>query len=125
MAVRILVRLAGGRGKVSLCAHSTLPFEPSTRMPSSTPSGAGIGSPSGPGGGAGATLGATRGTVRGRYAGFGGGGLRAGAASAEAGPADPVSMVRTRRSMENRRDVFIAWGSVRDRACQIKDLDRR
>ena len=46
-----------------------------------------------------------------------------GGASAEAGPADAVSTVRTRRSNEKRRGVFIAWGSVRDRDCQIKHLD--
>src|SRR5438132_827504 len=46
-AVRILVREAGGRGNVSFCAHSTFPFVASTRMPSSTPSGAGSGSPPG------------------------------------------------------------------------------
>ena len=51
------------------------------------------------------------------------GGFRAGAASAEAGPADPASAARTRRSTEKRREVFIAWGSVRDRDCQIKHLD--
>src|SRR5437660_5575515 len=125
-AVRILVREAGGRGKVSFCAQSTFPFLASTMMPSSTPSGAGIGSPFGPGGGAGigGGAGATLGTVRGLDAGFGGGGFRAGAASAEAGAADPASAARTRRSTEKRREVFIAWGSVRDRDCQIKNLDR-